>query len=91
MRPIVSSRAKMTADAEEIVLAIRRGDIDALVMQGSHGEKVVTLQGTEHLRTKSGRTSEHTDRESSRSRMFNAILGARSRWKGNGDGKSERR
>jgi two-component system NarL family sensor kinase len=48
MRPIVSSRAKMTADAEEIVLAIRRGDIDALVMQGSHGEKVVTLQGTEH-------------------------------------------
>jgi PAS domain S-box-containing protein len=36
------------AEAEEIVLAIRRGGIDALVMEGSHGEKVVTLQGTEH-------------------------------------------
>jgi two-component system NarL family sensor kinase len=30
------------------VLAIRRGGIDALVMQGAQGEKVVTLQGTEH-------------------------------------------
>ncbi|MGB6898917.1 MAG: PAS domain-containing protein [Candidatus Acidiferrum sp.] len=30
------------------MLAIRRGGIDALVMQGTHGEKVVTLQGTEH-------------------------------------------
>jgi two-component system NarL family sensor kinase len=38
----------MTAEAEEIVLAIRRGGIDALVMEGTHGEKVVTLQGTEH-------------------------------------------
>jgi two-component system NarL family sensor kinase len=37
-----------SAEAEEIVLAIRRGGIDALVMQGTHGEKVVTLQGTEH-------------------------------------------
>jgi two-component system NarL family sensor kinase len=36
------------AEAEEIVLAIRRGGIDALVMQGAQGEKVVTLQGTEH-------------------------------------------
>jgi len=45
---VVSSRAKMTAEAEEIVLAIRRGGIDALVMEGTHGEKVVTLQGTEH-------------------------------------------
>lgn len=38
----------MAAEAEEIVLAIRRGGIDALVMEGTHGEKVVTLQGTEH-------------------------------------------
>ena len=37
-----------TAEAEEIVLAIRRGGVDALVMEGTHGEKVVTLQGTEH-------------------------------------------
>jgi two-component system NarL family sensor kinase len=36
------------AEAQEIVLAIRRGGIDALVMQGAQGEKVVTLQGTEH-------------------------------------------
>jgi two-component system, NarL family, sensor kinase len=36
------------AEAEEIVLAIRRGGVDALVMEGAHGEKVVTLQGTEH-------------------------------------------
>jgi two-component system NarL family sensor kinase len=35
-------------EAEEIVLAIRRGGIDALVMEGARGEKVVTLQGTEH-------------------------------------------
>lgn len=36
------------SEAEEIVLAIRRGGIDALVMEGPRGEKVVTLQGTEH-------------------------------------------
>ena len=40
--------APAIAEAEEIVLAIRRGGIDALVMEGAHGEKVVTLQGTEH-------------------------------------------
>jgi two-component system, NarL family, sensor kinase len=44
----VHKRARKVAEAEEIVLAIRRGGIDALVMEGSHGEKVVTLQGTEH-------------------------------------------
>jgi two-component system NarL family sensor kinase len=37
-----------SAEAKEIVLAIRRGGVDALVMEGAHGEKVVTLQGTEH-------------------------------------------
>jgi two-component system NarL family sensor kinase len=46
--PFVSKLRRNTAEAEEIVLAIRRGGIDALVMQGTHGEKVVTLQGTEH-------------------------------------------
>ena len=46
--PAVSTSATPTAEAEEIVLAIRRGGIDALVMEGTHGEKVVTLQGTEH-------------------------------------------
>ena len=43
-----SKSRRNAAEAEEIVLAIRRGGIDALVMQGTHGEKVVTLQGTEH-------------------------------------------
>src|SRR5579862_9754252 len=36
------------SEAEEIVQAIRRGGLDALVMEGPRGEKVVTLQGTEH-------------------------------------------
>ena len=46
--PAATTRAGTTGEAEEIVLAIRRGGIDALVMEGEHGEKVVTLQGTEH-------------------------------------------
>jgi PAS domain S-box-containing protein len=46
--PILSKSGRGPAEAEEIVLAIRRGGIDALVMQGMNGEKVVTLQGTEH-------------------------------------------
>jgi PAS domain S-box-containing protein len=44
----ISKHAGTTSDAEEIVLAIRRGGIDALVMASKYGEKVVTLQGTEH-------------------------------------------
>jgi two-component system NarL family sensor kinase len=47
-RPLVARHKRNTAEAEEIVLAIRRGGVDALVMEGTHGEKVVTLQGTEH-------------------------------------------
>ena len=47
-RPVASSRAEITEEAEQIVMAIRRGGIDALVMEGADGEKVVTLQGTEH-------------------------------------------
>jgi PAS domain S-box-containing protein len=35
-------------ESEEIVLAIRRGKIDALVMGGLHGDQVLTLQGAEH-------------------------------------------
>jgi PAS domain S-box-containing protein len=35
-------------ESEEIVLAIRRGKIDALVMPGTNGEEVLTLQGSEH-------------------------------------------
>lgn len=50
--PIHLSAARKHAlestEAKEIVLAIRRGGVDALVMEGTHGEKVVTLQGTEH-------------------------------------------
>lgn len=44
----VRKSPRSIGDAEEIVLAIRRGGVDALVMEGAHGEKVVTLQGTEH-------------------------------------------
>ena len=44
----VPKKSRNAAEAEQIVLAIRRGGIDALVMEGTHGEKVVTLQGTEH-------------------------------------------
>jgi PAS domain S-box-containing protein len=35
-------------ESEEIVLAIRRGKIDALVTSGADGEEVLTLQGAEH-------------------------------------------
>src|ERR1700721_229623 len=35
-------------ESEEIVLAIRRGKIDALVTLGTKGEQVLTLQGAEH-------------------------------------------
>lgn len=36
------------AESKEIVLAIRRGQIDALVMAGKNGDEVITLQGAEH-------------------------------------------
>jgi two-component system NarL family sensor kinase len=35
-------------ESEEIVLAIRRGKIDALVMSGANGDQVLTSQGAEH-------------------------------------------
>jgi PAS domain S-box-containing protein len=35
-------------ESEEIVLAIRRGKIDALVTSGADGERVLLLQGAEH-------------------------------------------
>jgi PAS domain S-box-containing protein len=35
-------------ESEEIILAIRRGKIDALVMSGTNGDEVLTLQGAEH-------------------------------------------
>jgi PAS domain S-box-containing protein len=35
-------------ESEEIVLAIRRGKIDALVTSGTDGEQVLLLQGAEH-------------------------------------------
>ena len=38
-------RAKET---QEIVLAIRRGKIDALVTDGANGEQVLMLQGADH-------------------------------------------
>ncbi len=35
-------------ESEEIVLAIRRGKIDALVMSGINGEEILTMQGADH-------------------------------------------
>jgi two-component system NarL family sensor kinase len=46
--PIARENSVPIEEAEELVNAIRRGRIDALVMQGTKGEKVVTLQGTDH-------------------------------------------
>ena len=40
-------RARL-ADAEETLVAIRSGDVDALVVSGRHGPRVFTLQGAEH-------------------------------------------
>jgi PAS domain S-box-containing protein len=40
--------AETTADAQEIVHAIRRGKVDALVMAGPEGDQVLTLQNSEH-------------------------------------------
>jgi len=44
-RPAQRRRA---TESEDIVLAIRRGKIDALVMEGTNGEQVLTLQSAEH-------------------------------------------
>jgi PAS domain S-box-containing protein len=35
-------------EAEETLLAIRRGEVDALVITGPHGEQVFTLKGADH-------------------------------------------
>jgi PAS domain S-box-containing protein len=35
-------------EAEELLNAIRRGDVDALVVSGPHGDQVYTLTGAEH-------------------------------------------
>jgi len=43
-----SLRVSFSKEAEEIVHAIRRGKVDALVMDTSRGETVVTLQGADH-------------------------------------------
>jgi two-component system, NarL family, sensor kinase len=45
---VACSRVPFHKEAEQIVHAIRRGKVDALVMDGSHGETVVTLQGADH-------------------------------------------
>ena len=46
VRPTVAS--ENAPDAQEIVRAIRRGQVDALVMAGPEGEQVLTLQHSEH-------------------------------------------
>jgi len=40
-------RARL-GEAEEMVRAIRRGEIDALVVEGSQGDQVFTLKGADH-------------------------------------------
>jgi two-component system, NarL family, sensor kinase len=40
-------RARL-ADAEETLRAIRRGEVDAVVVAGKHGSQVFTLDGAEH-------------------------------------------
>ena len=43
-----ASDRRRTNESREIVLAIRRGKVDALVIEGSEGEQVLTLQGSDH-------------------------------------------
>jgi two-component system CheB/CheR fusion protein len=40
-------RARL-AEAEEMVRAIRRGEVDALVVEGAQGDQVFTLKGADH-------------------------------------------
>ncbi|HWW03075.1 MAG TPA: ATP-binding protein [Candidatus Acidoferrum sp.] len=46
-RKIAQLRARL-ADAEEILRAIRSGEVDAVVIAGKQGPQVFTLQGAEH-------------------------------------------
>ena len=48
VRPGVATRRASATESDEIVLAIRRGKIDALVVTGKEGNQVLTLQGSEH-------------------------------------------
>jgi PAS domain S-box-containing protein len=48
VRPGAAEHRVPAKELEEIVLAIRRGKIDALVMAGTTGDQVLTLQGAEH-------------------------------------------
>lgn len=50
-RPARSRRELVTRlrEAEETLQAIRSGAVDAIVVQGPGGEKVFTLQGTDHI------------------------------------------
>ena len=40
--------SRESRESRDIVLAIRRGTVDALVVDGSAGEQVLTLQGSDH-------------------------------------------
>jgi PAS domain S-box-containing protein len=42
------ARQANPVESQEIVLAIRRGKIDALVIEGAEGEQVLTLQDSDH-------------------------------------------
>jgi PAS domain S-box-containing protein len=44
----VPQQSGHASESEEIVRAIRQGEIDALVMSGTRGDHVLTLQGAEH-------------------------------------------
>jgi PAS domain S-box-containing protein len=47
-RPRRANLAERLREAEEMLEAIRSGQVDALVVNGSHGEQVFTLRGADH-------------------------------------------
>lgn len=46
-RPIAELEARLQ-EAEELLDAIRNGEIDAFVVSGPHGDRVCTLTGADH-------------------------------------------
>ena len=44
-----SRTASAMEEAEQTLEAIRRGDVDALVVAGPHGEQVFSITGAEHI------------------------------------------
>ncbi len=47
-KPATARLEERLREAEETLEAIKRGDVDALVVQGPHGDQVFTLKGADH-------------------------------------------